>query len=244
MRMASCRGSRTIAALLSLRAHYSDIPAERCKFADLCSARPEIAIHELSEPIPYCKLIGDSAPALTRSQRVLRSIRKQLLQEKMAMRSPKLALAPARPAGDSLPELALGDEIVRRLEASCPGDTFMPPVVIGDPQAVVARWFAEAQLTGEIDAYLGKRAHPRCTWNAVVLIRVCGGELAGKIIRAHARNVSLGGMGILIRSQLEADVQVEVSVEGRPHSIKAIVVHCTRAVTGNLLGLRFDFGSC
>jgi len=156
------------------------------------------------------------------------------------MRSQKHAVALARPQADPPPAPALTDDIVRRVEASCPGETFMPPAVAGHPAQVIESWVAEAELTGERDPYLGKRRHPRFTWSVIVLIRVRTGALAGKIIRARTRNVALGGMGIQIRSQLAAGVDVEISVEGRPFSVKASVVHCTRAVAGNLLGIAFE----
>lgn len=157
------------------------------------------------------------------------------------MRSQKHAVALARPAVEPPPPpLLLSDEIARRVEASCPGDTFMPPALTHDPAEVIQRWVAEAELTGERDPYAGKRRYPRFTWSVIVLIRVRSGALAGKIIRARTRNVSAGGMGIQVRSQVEAGVDVEISVEGRPHSVKAAVVHCTRAVTGNLLGVSFE----
>jgi len=158
------------------------------------------------------------------------------------MRSPRHAVAIARPQREISPEVILGDDVVRRIESSCPGDTFMPPVSVGNPATVIARWVSEAESTGEKDPYLGKRQHPRFTWNVVVLIRVRTGALAGKVIRARARNVSLGGMGVQVRSQLEAETLVDVSIEGRPHSVCARVVHCTKAMTGNLLGVNFQPG--
>jgi hypothetical protein len=115
----------------------------------------------------------------------------------------------------------------------------MPPACVDAPAVVVERWVAEAELTGEKDPYLGKRRHPRFTWSVVVLIRVRSGRLAGKIIRARARNISLGGMGILVRSELESGTIVEISIEGRRFSVGATVMHCTKAMTGNLLGVSF-----
>jgi len=141
--------------------------------------------------------------------------------------------------GDTLPELVLGRDALRRIESSCPGDTYMPPVCAGDPRAVIERWVAEAELTGDTDNYLGKRQHPRFTWGVIVLLRVKSGELAGKVIRARTKNVSLGGLGVQLRSQLAAGTQLEVTVEGRPFGVAAEVVHCTKAMAGNLVGLSF-----
>ncbi len=139
------------------------------------------------------------------------------------------------------PEAMLGEETMRRIEASCPGNTYMPPQCPGDPLGVVEQWVGEAEILGRTDNYLGKRRFPRFTWDAIVLLRVQTGRLAGKVIRARTKNISMGGMGIHLRSNLESGVKLEVMVEGRPFGIKATVVHCTRMMNGNLLGLYFDY---
>jgi hypothetical protein len=144
------------------------------------------------------------------------------------------------PRGDALPEVIWGPETVRRIEASCPGDTYMPPACAGDPAVVVEHWVAEAELTGTTDNYLGKRQHPRFTWGVIVLMRVLTGRLAGKVIRARTKNVSLGGLGVQVRSELESGTEIEIMVEGQPYGVAATVVHCTKAMTGNLVGLSFD----
>ena len=143
--------------------------------------------------------------------------------------------------GETKPEVLLGPDAIRRIASSCPGDTYMPPVCAGEPAAVIERWVAEAELNGEADSYLGKRAHPRFTWNVIVLLRVHTGELAGKIIRARTHNISLGGMGIHIRSTLLSGTELEIMVEGRPFGVPASVVHCTKTMNGNLLGVSFEY---
>ncbi|MCB9849092.1 MAG: PilZ domain-containing protein [Phycisphaerales bacterium] len=156
------------------------------------------------------------------------------------MRMPKQTVATNEVSrGDTLPERVLGPDALRRVESSCPGDTFMAPASAGEPSAVIERWVAEAELTGETDNYLGKRQYPRFSWNVIVLLRIKSGDLAGKIIRARTKNVSLGGLGVQLRSQLAAGTEVDVSVEGRPFCVRAEVVHCTKAMAGNLVGLLF-----
>ena len=135
----------------------------------------------------------------------------------------------------------LTDDVRRRIAASCPGETYMPPACAGDPMVVVESWVGEAEITGTMDPYLGKRHWPRFTWNAVVLIRVKGGPLSGKVIRARSKNVSMTGIGILIRSVIQPCTPVEISVEGRPYGVPGSVAHCTPIISGNLLGVSFDF---
>ena len=145
-----------------------------------------------------------------------------------------------RPVEASL-EALLGDETVRRIEASCPGNTYMPPTCPGDPLAVVEQWVGEAEILGRTDNYLGKRRFPRFTWDVIVLIRICSGRMTGKVIRARTKNVSMGGLGVHVRSHLEPGVKLEIMVEGRPFGVKATVAHCTRMMNGNLLGASFDY---
>ena len=146
------------------------------------------------------------------------------------------AYAPPPP----LPEISLDDAMRERVSNSGPGDTFMPPQCYGEPASVIESWVAEASLTGHRDPYPGKRMNPRFTWNVVVLLRIHTGQLAGKIIRARTRNVSLGGIGVQLRSVLPAGTFVEVMIEGRPFGVHGNVVHCTRLINGNLVGVRFD----
>lgn len=126
-----------------------------------------------------------------------------------------------------------------RIAASCPGETYMPPECGGDSLDVVSAWVTEAELTGRTDSYLGKRKYPRFTWNAIVLMRVRSGKLAGKVIRARSQNVSMGGMGIRLRSTLQAGTSVEIMVEGRPFGVTGTVAHCTKTLNGNLVGVTF-----
>jgi len=156
------------------------------------------------------------------------------------MRPPLKIAAGAQPPGDSLPERVFGADVLRRIESSCPGDTFMPPACAGAPAVVIERWVSEAELNGEKDPYLGKRRHPRFTWNVIVLMRVCSGPLKGKVIRARTMNISLGGLGVHVRSTLQAGTTLEIMIEGRPYGVRGSVVHCTPLVTGNLLGISFD----
>jgi hypothetical protein len=135
----------------------------------------------------------------------------------------------------------LTDDVRRQIAASRPGETYMPPRCAGDPMAVVESWVGEAEITGTMDSYLGKRHWPRFTWDAIVLIRVKSGEFSGKVIRARARNVSMTGIGIQIRSVLQSGTSVEIMIEGRPYGVSGAVAHCTPILNGNLLGVSFDY---
>lgn len=148
----------------------------------------------------------------------------------------------SRPPGSYIAsDAVLTDDVRRRIATSCPGETYMPPACAGDPLAVVESWVGEAEITGTMDSYLGKRHWPRFTWNAVVLIRIKGGALSGKVIRARAKNVSMSGIGILVRSMVQPGTPVEITIEGRPYGVAGCVAHCTRIINGNLLGVSFDF---
>jgi hypothetical protein len=128
------------------------------------------------------------------------------------------------------------DELARTAH-SCPGETYFPPLLGQSPHAILESWVGEAELTGHADSYLGKRRWPRFTWDAIMLVRIRDGKLEGKILRVRARNVSLGGVGVVTRTPLPAGTSVEVMVEGRPGGLRGEVVHCTTCIQGHLVGI-------
>ncbi len=163
-------------------------------------------------------------------------------------------IEPAAPAAAPLPvatpckrhlkatpvEPCLVSADVGRIHGSCPGSTFMPLLGIDSPLFTVERWLEEAQLIGITDTYLGKRQNARSTWSEVMLIRIKSGPLQGKVIRARSKDISLGGIGIILRSNLDAGTEVELSVENQPAVVKATVAHCTKMINGSLAGFEFD----
>ena len=120
---------------------------------------------------------------------------------------------------------------------------FIPPAIMNEPVSIVESWVSEAEITGTTDSYLGKRRWPRFTWNVEVLLHIKTGPLMNQTMTARAKNVSMGGMGIQLRTILPAGTRVEILVEDRPFGVEASVVHCTRMLTGYLLGVCFIFPS-
>lgn len=85
-----------------------------------------------------------------------------------------------------------------------------------------------------------RRAHVR---------RACEGQVSSAVVGApHAsswsaqiRNISQGGLGLLMSSPLAAGtvLSVEMRLRGHPRVLRVEVVHCTADETGWLVGCRF-----
>lgn len=108
------------------------------------------------------------------------------------------------------------------------------------------RWVEDARRCGRTDTYLGKRQHPRWTWSVDLLVRVDDGPMMDQTLPARAVNVSLGGVGMIVRAPLRAGVGVTIRVTSETEAVSGTVVHCTKIMQGYLVGLSFaspsDFG--
>lgn len=99
-----------------------------------------------------------------------------------------------------------------------------------------------ATRAGQLDVYAGKRDKPRYRLRMPMEIRLKDSP-EDQIISVELHDISLGGIGFWSESILKADTQILVR-EWRPDEpagwIPARVLHCTRGLTGYLLGAQFS----
>ena len=105
----------------------------------------------------------------------------------------------------------------------------------------VDSWLQQARQTGRTNAYAGKRRTPRTTWDAALEVHVPGS--AGRTVThyASARDISEGGMGLQCRQAIPDCTLVRVCPAGELKGVSAMVMHCTRTVSGYIIGLEFHF---
>lgn len=105
---------------------------------------------------------------------------------------------------------------------------------------VVQAWVREAARDGKTDTYTGKRTTPRTTWDAPLAIKILSGLDKGKVIMAKARDISLGGLGLISRVEIPQHVEVEISVGSNARSAKGRIMHSSKALGGFIIGIKFD----
>ena len=113
------------------------------------------------------------------------------------------------------------------------------PVRESNEVATVTRWVTSARRTGATDTYVGKRRWARTTWSTSLAVKTLSGRQAGEITYARAKDVSLGGMGFLVRKRLKLNTQIEIAVEGHTQTVRAVVMHCTATLGAFIVGVAF-----
>ena len=106
--------------------------------------------------------------------------------------------------------------------------------------AIIESWNEEAEKTGTTDTYTGKRAWLRTTWNAPVIIKLTSGKNAGELIHAKAKDVSLGGIGIISRNDIPMHTAIEIWVGNHQQGVPGRVMHSTRTMVGFIIGVAFN----
>jgi hypothetical protein len=86
---------------------------------------------------------------------------------------------------------------------------------------------------------MGKRRHPRTTWNAELQVRVLSDDLRRDVRFVTARDVSAGGLGFFCRTSIAPCTCIEVARSDRQAGVVAIVMHCTQSLGGYCIGAEF-----
>ena len=102
-----------------------------------------------------------------------------------------------------------------------------------------AKWFAEAQQTGESDNYAGKRSQPRCTWDVQVTIEILENGQPSETYYANTRDISVGGMGMRCRKAVPDHAQVRITIDETGESVQARVTQCTQGICDYHIGVEF-----
>jgi hypothetical protein len=116
-------------------------------------------------------------------------------------------------------------------------DAGYSPLPYAQALALRQDWLRSAASGGTIDNYAGKRLFPRVTWRADLIVRICDGRLEGLHLQARARNISLGGVGVVTRAPIPAGAAVTVALAESLESVSGSVVHCTKIIQGFLVGI-------
>ena len=105
----------------------------------------------------------------------------------------------------------------------------------------VDAWLQQARQTGRTNAYAGKRRTPRTTWHAALEVYVS--KSAGRSVThyATARDISEGGIGLQCRQAIPDCTLVQICQAGELKGVWAMVMHCTRSLSGYIIGLEFCF---
>ncbi len=103
---------------------------------------------------------------------------------------------------------------------------------------VANKWINNARHWSKGDTFCGLRRQPRYQWHTPITVEILEGDNAGTTCYANSHDISLGGLGLSCRCDLNAGTLLCIT-DDNGDAVFGRVRHCSKHITTYKVGVEF-----